>query len=358
MRKVTFFVPHYEDHQRLKTLLSLSNAHYHFPHNFIIYDSSPVPIGKSSIDTLLPNTEFTYREIKLDVKTNTYPFIVRDFMLSNDSNNGAFILPHDEFLLFDYSEFNSLPPSIPFSCGKQLSFCPDSKKIAEFCNSPTSQFAISYDHEIGLFNPQYHATYFPGSILKAIGRLFDFIINQWGSTEISFPGFVQFDLLRRLNIYYSNNSVYFQEKRLTRKSKGSFTHPSNFIAKKSKDEIEILHSYLVNFWKSLDTLSNQHESKSISFLLDSKKLSLSLLMTEMNSSKYLFELKSLKNGLINVSRNDIFCGYHQLDDSISCAQIKYIFGDCSTCLARKHVLHSLRYMINSYTDNDLDITRS
>ena len=321
MRKVTFFIPHWRI-TRIKTLFSLANEFYNFPHNFIIYDSSPTPLGESTIKSLLPNTEFTYRTLYSECTTNTYPLVVREFMLSSDSDNGAFILPHDEFLLLNYAEFDRLPPSHPFSCGKQLAFCPDTKKIAEICNSPSSQQAISYEHEVGLFSPQYHATYFPASILKAIGNLFNYIISEWGATEISFPGFVQFDLLRRLNIYYSNSSIYFQEKRFTRKSKGQFTHPSQFIAKKSTEELEALALHLNKFWNSLESLSNKHQNKSLNWLLDSKKLSLSLLMTEMNNSKYLFELKDNQNGLINVARIDIFSGYHQLNSRINSEQIK------------------------------------
>ena len=44
-RQVIFFVPHYEDHERLKNLLYLSSKVHNFPKKFIIYDSSPAPIG-------------------------------------------------------------------------------------------------------------------------------------------------------------------------------------------------------------------------------------------------------------------------------------------------------------------------
>ena len=86
------------------------------------HDSSPSPIGSAKIKTLIPETEFVYKELHNEMTTNTYPLVVRDFMLSNDSDNGAFILPHDEFLIINYNEFNNLAPAIPFSCGKQLSF--------------------------------------------------------------------------------------------------------------------------------------------------------------------------------------------------------------------------------------------
>ena len=102
MRRVTFFVPHYTDHKRLGTMLRMANKYYDFPHNFVIYDSSPSPIGSATIKSLIPKTEFIYRELHNEMTTNTYPLVVRDFMLSNDSDNGAFILPHDEFLIIDY----------------------------------------------------------------------------------------------------------------------------------------------------------------------------------------------------------------------------------------------------------------
>ena len=351
MRKVTFFVPHYEDHLRLKTLLTLASKNYNFPHNFIIYDSSPSAVGESSIKSWIPESEFVYRRIHSQAVSNTYPLVIRDFMLSPDSDNGCFILPHDEFLLIDYQEFNSLAPSIPFSCGNQLSFCPDTAKIAEYSRAPLSKVAIAYEHDVGLFNPQYHSTYFPACTLKAIGNLFKYFIDKWGPSETSFPGFVQFDLLRRLNIYYSKNSTYIQEKRSARKSQGSFTHPSKFISKKSEVEILELKKYLYMFWNSIEILPNTYQSSSLIRLLDSQKLSLTFLMTEMNSYKYLFEFVSTKKGLINLDRHDIFCAYHQLSKKISSDQIEYIFGKDSTCLTNPKVLESLRQMIDSYNIN-------
>ena len=348
MRKVTFFVPHHEDHSRLELLLRLSHQYYDFPHNFVIYDSSPSPIGESTIRSCLPNTEFVYRKLHSDCKTHTYPYVLRDFMLSDDALNGAFILPHDEFLLINYEEFNRLPHSSPFSCGKQLSFCPDSKKVAEYSHSPLSKLAVSADHEVGLFNPQYHATYFPSSVLQAIGKLYDFIFSTWDGSQMSFPGFVQFDLLRRLNIYYSTTSVYIQEKRVIRKSKGQFMHPSVFIEQRSSDEILQIKAILTKFWNSIDILSNTHEKRSLDRLLNPKQLSLTFLMTELNKYNYLFEFRDSQSDLIQLSRNDIFSGYHQLSSSIKSEQVEFIFGKKSTCLARQDVLNSLKTIIKSY----------
>ena len=129
MKQVTFFIPHYADHKRLKTQLRLTEKICSFPRKYIIYDSSPNPIGHTSITHLLGTNEFTYREKEYVVEGNTYAYVLRDFLLSEDSDNGAFILPHDELLYIDGEDFMNISASTPFACGTQLSYCPDSKKL-------------------------------------------------------------------------------------------------------------------------------------------------------------------------------------------------------------------------------------
>ena len=52
MRKVTFFIPHYSDHERLKFQLSLAEQIYNFPRNYVIYDSSPLQRWEDAIDKI------------------------------------------------------------------------------------------------------------------------------------------------------------------------------------------------------------------------------------------------------------------------------------------------------------------
>ena len=103
-RKVIFFVPHYEDNERLKVLLRLSCQFHDFPKKFIIYDSSPNPIGSNAISEILPSDVFLYKELSYKTNENTYSYVLRDFLLSEDSNDGAFILPigPDSFISPEY----------------------------------------------------------------------------------------------------------------------------------------------------------------------------------------------------------------------------------------------------------------
>ena len=347
MRKVTFFIPHYSDHERLKFQLSLAEKIYNFPRNYVIYDSSPLPIGEKEIKNCLNGTDYIYRVCRYEKCVNTYNYVVRDFMLSNDSKNGAFIMPHDELLIINYDNFRKLPPSMPFSCGNQLAFCPTSKKIAEYSLSISHGINASANNAKGKYVPQYHSTYFPPNLMLPLGNLFKEFLDRFGEKHGSFVGFVQFDILARLDMFYCSQSVYIQERLIKRKTAGQYSHPSFFIHSLDAKDRLWLKELVINTWKDIDILSSEHSESSLNNLFNPSYLQKSLFMLENDRHKYLFEYypNPVKN--IAFNRIDIFCGYHVLGTNVTQSTIRDLF-ESSSCLSLDNSLNCLFQMINSY----------
>ncbi|EAU71045.1 hypothetical protein BL107_05929 [Synechococcus sp. BL107] len=347
MRTVNFFIPHYKDHNRLLFQLKLCESVYKFRRRYIIYDSTPEPIAHDLVRHQLKNADLIFKHCKYDLNENTYNYVIRDFMLSKDSDDGAFILPHDELLLLNYDHFNELPESIPFSCGKQISFCPETKKVAEFRLAYSSGLFSAQDYKPNYYVPQYHSTYFPGLLIKPLGIFFKDFMEIWGSKNAAFVGFVQFSILRQLNMFYSEESVYLQEKLMKRKTSGQFTHPSIFIKSLSISERERLFQMVVKLFDKILILSSRHQKKELENLFDTNYLQKSFLMSENDRHQYLFRINNNQKHLINFERIDIFSGYHSINEAISPEFIDFFF-DGGSCLSSPYILSSLLSMINSY----------
>lgn len=347
-RKVIFFVPHYEDHERLKVLLRLSCQFHDFPKKFIIYDSSPNPIGSNAISEILPSDVFLYKELTYKTNENTYSYVLRDFLLSEDSNDGAFILPIDEFLLVDYELFAKCDPNVAFSCGSQLAFCPESARIAEYCLARLEGTYIASSEVIGDFSPQYHATYIPGHILRPLGIFMDNFLQLFGNKNSTYIDFVLRNLLVNLPIVFSKQSIYLQERLEKRKTAGAFVHPSSFIKKIDDSDKKRFLSMLSSLYLDIKVLPGDQLQKDKETILNKYWLFHSRMKLDSDNHVNLFVLKKENMSVpIKYASIDLFCGYHLIGSQITYRHIKEVFGE-RTIMSNKQSLECIRFMLDSY----------
>ena len=349
-RSVPIFIPHYGNKNLLLKLIKLNEKYCNYPINYCIYDSSPNKLDPNELKNLSPRHKIFYRHINYNLKENTYPYVLRDFLLSDHYAEGAFILPHDELLIIDYESFNSVAEDHLFACGRQLSFCPDTKKVVEIDLSPFDDSCTAWDYSKKLYSPQYHATYLPRKIAHAYGIFLSKFIDIWGAKNTLFTDFVLLNILNRANIFYSIKSVYFKEQRKTRKTAGNFVHPSSFIKNISHEEKILLMNLLDSLWESIE-ISTKYRDKSISFLLKSFNLQKSLMLAGINNHKNLFLYRSDSEQIINYQSLDIFNGYHLISDKTDSDYLNFVF-DGNTVLCENTNLMCLFSILNSYDINN------
>lgn len=349
-RSVPLFIPHYGNKDLLLNLIKLIEKYCDYPVNYCIYDSSPSKIEPGHLKDLSQKNKIFYRHLDYNLNENTYPYVLRDFLLSDDYREGTFILPHDELLIIDYESFNRLTEDRLFTCGRQLSFCPDTKKVVEIDLSPFNDDYTAWDYAKRLYSPQYHATYLPRKIAHAYGIFLSKFIDIWGAQNTLFTDFVLLNILYRANIFYSIKSIYFKEQRKTRKTAGNFIHPSSFIKKISHREKIILLNLLDSLWESVE-ISTKYRDKSISFLLKSFNLQKSLMLAGINNHKNLFLYRSNSEQIINYQSLDIFNGYHLISDKTDSEYLNFVF-DGNSVLCENTNLMCLFDMLNSYNTNN------
>ncbi len=346
-RVITFFIPHYANHERLIFLLKLSDQVHIFPKKFIIYDSSPNPIGLETLLKVVKEDEIIYREFNYNTNGNTYAYVLRDFLLSEDSTNGAFILPHDEFLLIDYELFSANDPTVPFACGNQLAFCPSSSKIAEYRLAKLESIYTVSEQQPNDFNPQYHATFIPGSILSSLGGFVDQFLITFGSEYSTYIDFVLMNILKNIPICFSKNSIYLQERLMRRRSTGSYVHPSFFVKRINENGKKKLSSMLNTLWESIGELPKDHANNSVDTLLNIFWLQKTLLMVGADLHINLFKLSSDNSITIQYERVDIFCGYHIIGPGIKTNHLIPFFSEKSIII-NEPCLPCMRAILNSY----------
>lgn len=353
MKKVTFFIPHYQDHSRLVFMLTMLDKISNFPCKFVVYDSSPKPIGNARICELDLKAELIYKEFQYTTKGHTYPYVLRDFCLSDDGRDGAFILPNDELIILNYDEFSLIEKTVPFTCGTQISFCPETRKVAEYSRAKSNGFYISRSEEKYLFMPQYHGTFMPRVLLKPLGKYLSEFIKKWGDVNTTFIDFVIIDLLEQLNIYYSRGSIYLQEKLAKRKSNTMYNHPSQFISSINTEDSQLVRRDLLKLWNSVESLSSRYFKDSLNYILNPKRLKNALIMANLNKSDYLFKVTENNNPKFSIERIDTFTGYHIIGSSLSGSDINFLFNN-STQLGSGNNLSYLREVLNSYKISDKD----
>ena len=328
--------------------MRLINKSCSFPIRFIIYDSSPAPIGIQPLGGLLPNNNFIYREIFNNLKGNTYYPVLQEFCLSSDSANGAFIVPHDEVLLIDYSRFTTQDLSKLFTCGSQFSFDPSSFNVAEYTNCLHSGEFTAEESKSDRLIPQMHATFFPPFLLHQYGHLIKNFISRYSLINAAFLDFALLKLLKILPIFYSTNSIYLQERLIKRKTSGQFLHPSQFIQYMSANDQSFLVTLIREFFDSFLQLSSSSKEYAVRSLFDLDDLRSSLMLSGINRYTNLFHFDAhATTPQINFKRLDTFICYHSISRYLTKDHIEKIFYN-KTMLHFGSTLDCLWSILQSY----------
>ena len=344
----TVFVPHYGDHARLSFQLGLFQKYSDTSKLVIvIYDSSPIP-AESVLDfSEYKDLSIKYKICCQEVKGNTYSSVFKEFCQSQDSDNGGFILPIDEFIYLNISDFENRPDNIPYSCANQISLDPTSFKIAEYERCADSGIRNASEHEEYNYFPQIHATYFPATHLKSFGKFLELFLKTFGNSNSLLFDLLILEILHYSEVYYSKNSYYLQEKLPKRKTAGVFVHPSNFISQIDHEKREILFNMInKNIYEPLK-LTYKQRKQITKKILSSKNLQRALFMPNVNSTSRLFKLIKDSKETIKVEKIDTFIAYHLITMETQSGTLKYIFNNRSF-LGDEVVLELSRYMLSSY----------
>ena len=347
-RAGTIFIPHYGDHQRLSFQLNLFQKYIDTSGlSIVIYDSSKSTADKEIDFSIYQDLSIRYRICCQDIEGNTYSNVFKEFCKSNDSENGAFILPIDEFIYLNIDEFESRPDKMPYSCANQISLDPTSFKIAEYERCIKPGIANASKLEQYTYFPQIHATYFPPNYLKSFGNFLETFLNRFGNANSLFFDLLILEILHNTDVYYSKKSYYIQEKLPKRKTAGVFNHPALFISRINDEEKRVLFKMINE--EICEPLNLTYEQRKLltTKIFSQGYLKRGLYMPNINTNARLFKLNLRSEETIKVEKIDTFVAYHHITMKTQSKFLRYLFNNMCF-LGDDTVLELCKSILKSY----------